>query len=157
MSVDHRRATATKAPKTPRPFPACRLVHLHRSTLTPPSDEAPLLSRLRCSCHEEYDKGMRRLWLQRIASRQAECCRVLHPCLCGQQWVGSASLICRRMVLQEYWRCGRIATKLMPIPMSSAMNHRTPSCLRVLLSASVPPPFPKRHMSPFESISDSEW
>ncbi|KAI0662275.1 hypothetical protein C8Q70DRAFT_910108 [Cubamyces menziesii] len=31
------------------------------------SDDASLLSRLKWSCHEEYDRGMSRLWLKRIA------------------------------------------------------------------------------------------
>ncbi|KAI0324900.1 hypothetical protein GY45DRAFT_1288163 [Cubamyces sp. BRFM 1775] len=38
---------------------------VQRSALSP--DDAPLLSHLKWSCHEEYDKGMSRLWLQRIA------------------------------------------------------------------------------------------
>ncbi|KAH9890051.1 hypothetical protein C8Q73DRAFT_706477 [Cubamyces lactineus] len=38
---------------------------VQRSTSS--SDESSLLSRLKWSCHEEYDRGMSRLWLSRIA------------------------------------------------------------------------------------------
>ncbi|KAI8978834.1 hypothetical protein BD414DRAFT_524160 [Trametes punicea] len=53
---------------SPQSFPvrADWSAYIARRTASP-SAEAPLLSRLKWACHEEFDRGMGRLWLKKIA------------------------------------------------------------------------------------------
>ncbi|KAI0771153.1 hypothetical protein BD413DRAFT_476339 [Trametes elegans] len=74
-----------------------------RCRSTPSSDEPPLLSHLKWSCHEEFDHGVSRLWLKRVdgegeigAAKRVVAERYILACVVGNsisgEWMSASSM-----------------------------------------------------------------